>query len=95
MTNAGSTHPELALGVGGRTRCRDLVALASRSLAEVEVVGWKQRSVRQMDDRSEVPEGRENIGDAVGVEETVACLCVECTSLWVGSFRALAYNDNV
>jgi len=44
--NAGLTHPESAQGVGERTRCRDLAALASCSWAEAEVAGRKQRSVR-------------------------------------------------
>jgi len=92
--SAGSTRPELAQGVGEHTRCPGLVAPASCSLAEVEVAERKQRSARWMDGHSGVPEGRENVEDAVEVEVIVACHCAGCTSLSVGSFRAPACNDS-
>jgi len=42
-----------------------------------------------MDGRSEVPESKGNVGDAVEVEEIVACRCAEYMGRWVGNFRAL------
>ena len=46
MMSAGSTHPESAQAEGESTRCRNLVAVASCSPVEVEVVGLKRHSAK-------------------------------------------------